>query len=53
MFDVPAEPIAADYRREGDGRRLAQLKLVAGLTGLKLNDLVRGENRRRMQCRRP
>jgi tetratricopeptide (TPR) repeat protein len=49
ISDVPAEPIAADYRREGDGRRLAHLKLVAGLTGLKLNDLVRRENQRRMQ----
>ena len=49
LSDTPAEPIAADYRREGDGRRLAHLKLVAGLTGLKLDDLVRRENQRRMQ----
>ncbi len=49
LSDTPAEPIAADYRREADGRRLAHLKLVAGLTGLKLDELVRRENQRRMQ----
>ncbi|RYZ71343.1 MAG: TIR domain-containing protein [Lysobacteraceae bacterium] len=38
---LPAEPIAADLREGGDGKRLAKLKLVAGLTGLPLDALVR------------
>ncbi len=44
----PVEPIAADYRREADGRRLATQKLIAGLTGLKLDELVRREAQRRI-----
>jgi tetratricopeptide (TPR) repeat protein len=44
-----AEPIAADLRPEGDGRRLAKLKLVAGLTGLPLDALVQRENARRQR----
>jgi tetratricopeptide (TPR) repeat protein len=46
ISDVPAEPIAADLRPEGDGERLAKLKVVAGLTGLKLDDLVQREAQR-------
>jgi MTH538 TIR-like domain (DUF1863) len=42
-----AEPIAADLRPDGDGKRLAKLKLIAGLTGLKLDDLVQREAARR------
>ena len=41
LSTVPAEPIAADLRRGKDGRRLAVLKLIAGLTGLPLDALVR------------
>ena len=48
LSDVPAEPIAADVRREHDGLRLAVQKLVAGLTGLKLDELVRRETQRRI-----
>lgn len=47
--DAPAEPIAADLRPQGDGRRLAKLKLVAGLTGLRLDDLVQREAQRRQR----
>ncbi|KRA84457.1 toll/interleukin-1 receptor domain-containing protein [Altererythrobacter sp. Root672] len=47
ISDVPAEPIAADLRPEGDGERLAKLKVIAGLTGLKLDDLVQREAQRR------
>jgi len=39
-----AESLAADAREEGDGKRLAILKLVAGMLGMGLNDLVRREN---------
>lgn len=48
LSDIPAEPIAADYRREADGPRLATQKLIAGLTGLKLDDLVQRETQRRI-----
>ncbi|MBS0362602.1 MAG: tetratricopeptide repeat protein [Proteobacteria bacterium] len=48
LSDIPAEPIAADVRREADGHRLATQKLIAGLTGLRLDDLVRRENQRRI-----
>ena len=43
----PAEPIAADVRPGGDGRRLAKLKLIAGILGLDLDDLVRRDAQRR------
>ena len=45
----PAEPIAADLREDGDGKRLAKLKLVAGLTGLPLDALVQREAVRRQR----
>src|SRR3954451_15419889 len=35
-----AEPLCADFRKQGDGRRLAFLKIVAGLTHLPLDALV-------------
>lgn len=45
---MPAvEPVAADLRRAGDGRRLAFLKIVAGLTGLGFDTLVQREAQRR------
>jgi tetratricopeptide (TPR) repeat protein len=49
LSDVPAEPIAADLRPEADGKRLAQMKLIAGLTGLRLDELVQREAQRRNQ----
>lgn len=45
----PAEPIAADIRPDKDGRRLARLKLVAGLIGVGLDDLTQREAQRRMR----
>jgi len=36
-----AEPLAADFREEGEGKRLAFLKLVAGMLGVGLDELVR------------
>jgi len=48
LSDTPAEPIAADVRREADGPRLATQKLIAGLTGLKLDELVQRETQRRI-----
>jgi tetratricopeptide (TPR) repeat protein len=46
----PAEPVAADARREGDGRRYAVLKLAAGLVGVGLDDLVRRDAHRRARA---
>lgn len=42
-----AEPLAADMREAGDGRRLGFLKLVAGMLGVGLDDLVQREATRR------
>lgn len=42
-----AEPIAADLRETGDGRQLGLLKIIAGLLGVGLDDLVRREAQRR------
>ena len=44
-----AEPLAADFREEGEGKRLAFLKLVAGMLGVGLDDLVRREATRRQR----
>ena len=44
-----AEPIAADFREGGDGRRLGFLKVVAGMLGVGLDELVQRENHRRQQ----
>jgi tetratricopeptide (TPR) repeat protein len=44
-----AEPLAADFRESGDGRRLAFLKLVAGMLGVGLDELVKRETTRRQR----
>lgn len=43
------EPIAADLREGRDGKRLARLKLVAGLLGVGLDDLRRREYQRQQR----
>lgn len=45
----PAEPIAADIRPGKDGRRLASLKLLAGISGVRLDALVRRDGARRQR----
>ncbi len=47
ISDDRAEPIAADGRPQGDGKRLALQKLIAGITGVRLDDLVQREAHRR------
>src|SRR5690349_9370257 len=42
-----ADPLAADFRDVGEGRRLAFLKLVAGMLGVGLDELVQRETTRR------
>jgi hypothetical protein len=44
-----AEPLAADLRASGDGRRDGFLKLVAGLLGLRFDQLRRREQARRQR----
>ena len=44
-----AEPLAADFREVGEGRRLAFLKLVAGMLGVGLDELVQREQTRRQR----
>ncbi|MEO6199154.1 MAG: toll/interleukin-1 receptor domain-containing protein [Sphingomicrobium sp.] len=44
-----AEPIAADLRGDADDRRLGFLRLVAGMLGVGLDDLVRRETTRRQR----
>jgi tetratricopeptide (TPR) repeat protein len=41
------EPLAADLRDDGDGRRLGLLKLVAGMLGVGLDDLIQRDTARR------
>jgi tetratricopeptide (TPR) repeat protein len=49
LSDTPAEVIAADIRPDRDGRRMAKLKLIAGLTGLRLDALAQRETQRRVR----
>ncbi len=43
----PAEPVAADLRPGKDGERLAKMKVLAGLLGVELDELIRREVQRR------
>lgn len=43
------EPMAADVRKWADGKVLSKLKLVAGILGIRLDELRRREMRRRRQ----
>lgn len=43
------EPIAADFRKGGDGARLARLKIIAGLTGLPLDALIQRDAQRQLR----
>lgn len=43
------EPLAADFRRGRDGEQLGLLKLVAGIVGLGLDELVQRDAHRRNQ----
>lgn len=47
--DKRAEPIAADLREGHDGRRLGLLKIVSGMLGLRLDELVQRETQRRQR----
>jgi tetratricopeptide (TPR) repeat protein len=49
LLEGGVEPLAADLRKEGDGRRLGLLKLVAGLAGVGLDALVQRDASRRVR----
>ena len=49
LLDGGTEPLAADLRKQGDGRRLGMLKLVAGLAGVGLDALVQRDAARRIR----
>jgi tetratricopeptide (TPR) repeat protein len=44
-----AEPLAADLRGIGDGRRAGLLKIIAGILGIGLDDLVQRDQLRRQR----
>lgn len=46
---LPREPIAADFRRNGDGRSMARLKIVAGVAGVALDELVQRDAQRQLR----
>ena len=46
LTDRPAEPLAADLRETADGKRLGLLKLISGMAGLGVNDLVQRDLQR-------
>ena len=46
---TPVEPLAADFRKIGDGKRLALLKIVAGVAGVDLDALVQRDAQRRLR----
>ncbi len=43
------EPLAADFRKTGDGDRLAFLKVVAGVLGVPLDQLIQRDAQRRLR----
>lgn len=46
---VVHEPIAADFRAEADGPKLARLKIVAGLTGIALDQIIQRDAQRQLR----
>ncbi len=52
LTDEPEEPIAADVRPRGDGKEIAKQKLVAGLLGVGLDEIVRRAERARRRRNR-
>jgi hypothetical protein len=46
VLDADADPLAADPRAFADGKKLAKLKLIAGLLGVRLDELRQRDLRR-------
>ncbi|NUT00230.1 MAG: tetratricopeptide repeat protein, partial [Sphingomonas sp.] len=49
LLELGAEPLAADARKSGDGKRNAFLKLVAGVVGVRYDELRQREQVRRQK----
>lgn len=49
LLELTSEPLAADARRTGDGKRFAFLKLVAGMIGVRFDELRQREHARRQK----
>lgn len=49
LTKMPAEPLAADFRKNGDGHRHGFLKIVAGLMNVGLDALVERDLQRKMR----
>ncbi|MBN1757306.1 MAG: toll/interleukin-1 receptor domain-containing protein [Chitinispirillaceae bacterium] len=47
LTNQPVEPVSADARETGDGRRRAVVKIIAGMLGIDFNALWQREKRRR------
>jgi tetratricopeptide (TPR) repeat protein len=47
LTDEPEEPLAADARPQGDGKEIAKQKVIAGLLGLGLDEILRRAERAR------
>ncbi|APE28061.1 toll/interleukin-1 receptor domain-containing protein [Aurantiacibacter gangjinensis] len=48
-LDKTAEPLAADFRANSDGRRLGLLKLIAGLAHVPLTELLQRDAQRKLR----
>lgn len=47
LTDEPEEPLAADARSQGDGKEMAKHKVIAGLLGVGLDEIMRRAERAR------
>lgn len=47
----PKEPLAADVRKYADGKRLSLLKVIAGILGIRLDELRRRDAQRQIRSR--
>lgn len=48
---TPCEPLAADIRKWADGKRLAKLKIVSGILGIRLDELRQRDMQRQRRNR--
>ncbi len=51
ITDTPAEPLAPDFRDRGDGRRRAAAKVVAGLLGVRYDEIRQRARQARSRAR--
>ena len=52
LSQKPAEPLASDLRPQGDGKRMALLKLAAAMLGVGLDELVQRDQQRRLRIQK-